>query len=1050
MSDQAARDRIVSDLDTNLLVEAGAGSGKTTGLVNRLCALVTRGIPVEQLAAVTFTRKAAAELRERFQLRLEQDLQAEAPGARRDRLDAALRNLDRSFVGTIHSFAARMLREQALDAGVDPGFEELDEAAMRADQERFWQHWLDRARRDGHPGPAELRALGLDPRDLLDAFMVVAGNPDVAWPDPGAPAPDPAHAIGRLRKLAGWSWSLMPAEEPAAGWDELQRLVRQLHFVEQTRGIDQLADAMHALGLVTASRCKVTQNRWSSLKEGKEAAKELEAAWREFLDGTVTPLLGEWRAHRYGPVVRFVAEAAREYERERRRTGRVGFEDLLAGVTRLLREAPGVRAALGERYRHLLVDEFQDTDPLQAELCFLLASPPGEGTDWRRVRPRPGALFVVGDPKQSIYRFRRADLRTYEAARECLARVGDVIRLTRNFRSAVPIAEVVNAHFAGVFPAGPSPVQAPFAPLESDRAPEGDDGVARYRVVPADGRGKKASIVAADAALLAGSIAARIEAGQNTAGDFLVLTERKAELADYATALAAHNVPVVTSGAELRQEHELTELVLLLRLLADPGNPVLLVAVLEGIFAGLDPGQLYAAQRGGLRLQLDGAAGPGEGPVAAALERLRGWWQLSRRLPPDQLLDRLLDDTGLLPWAASQPLGEERAGALLHLVESVRGSARGMTDLRGMITVLEESLAAEDGAPVLRPDRSDAVRVMNLHKAKGLEADVVVLAAPVPAAPREPSLHITRGDGATATGWLQVGVGEGRSREVLAEPPGWDRMSAAEAALLEAERDRLLYVAATRARRLLLVAERGDGKEAGLWARLSPVLAGRAPLDIAPRATPGRRRLEGGAAPVQARAAAAAVAREARAEPTLTVESVTRSLRQDLVQQRAYDLPPDAGEFADARARGDAIHRVLEALGRGRRGESLARFALAVVRDQGLPDDALAQVLAAVDGVTGQPEWQDLQAGRAEYELPIMLAEEVNGTTRITEGVMDAVGQRPDGAWRVVDWKSGRVDGEAWQRKLPRYQEQVDRYQEMLQAAGLRAEGATVVRVRGA
>jgi len=1050
MSDQAARDRIVTDLDTNLLVEAGAGSGKTTSLVNRLCALVRRGIPVEQLAAVTFTRKAAAELRERFQLQLERELREEPPGPGRDRLDTALRDLDRSFLGTIHSFAARLLREQALDAGVDPGFEELDEAGLRADQERFWQHWLERTRLEGHPGPAGLRTLGLDPRELLDAFTVVSGNPDVAWPAPGAPVPDPAHAIGRLRKLVRWGWSLMPAEEPAAGWDELQGLLRQLHFVEQTRGFDRLPDAMHALGLVRASRCKVTLNRWSSQPEGREAARELQDAWRDFLDDTITPLLDEWRAHRYGPVMRFVAEAAREYEHERRRTGRLGFEDLLAGVARLLRDTPAVRAALGERYRHLLVDEFQDTDPLQAELCFLLASPPGEGTDWRRVRPRPGALFVVGDPKQSIYRFRRADLRTYETARECLARVGDVIRLTRNFRSVTPIAAVVNAHFAGVFPGTPSPVQAPFAPMESDAAPAGDDGVGRYLVAPADGRRSRASLAAADAALLAAWIAARIDTGQNRAGDFLVLTQRKPELAEYAAALAAHNIPAVTSGAELRQEHELTELVLLLRLLADPANPVLLVAVLEGIFAGLEPGQLYAAQRAGVRLALDGPGGPAAGPVAAALERLRGWRRLSRMLPPDQLLDRLLDETGLLPWAAGQPLGEERAGALLHLVESVRRSARGMTDLRGMIAVLEESLAAEDGAPVLRPDRTDAVRVMNLHKAKGLEADVVVLAAPVAAAPREPSLHITRDEESAATGWLQVSTGEGTTREVLAQPPGWDRMSATEAALLEAERDRLLYVAATRARRLLLVAERADGRDAGLWGRLAPVLADRAPLDMPARPTPGRRRLEGGAAPVQARAAAAAAAREARAVATMTVESVTRSLRQDRSQQRSYDLPPDTGEYADARARGDAIHRVLEALGRGRQGEALTRFALAVVRDLGLPDDALAQVQAAVEGVTGQPEWQDLQAGRAEYELPIMLAEEVNGTTRITEGVMDAVGQRPDGTWRVVDWKSGRVEGEGWERKLPRYQAQVDRYEAMLQAAGLKAGGAVVVKVRGA
>ena len=133
--DQAARERIRTDLDTNLLVEAGAGSGKTTSLVERLVALVERGLPLESIAAVTFTRKAAAELRERFQLKLE------AAG----HLDA-LRDLDRAFLGTIHAFAGRLLREHPLEAGLDPTFEEVDQAAWPALCDGFWERWLEQLR----------------------------------------------------------------------------------------------------------------------------------------------------------------------------------------------------------------------------------------------------------------------------------------------------------------------------------------------------------------------------------------------------------------------------------------------------------------------------------------------------------------------------------------------------------------------------------------------------------------------------------------------------------------------------------------------------------------------------------------------------------------------------------------------------------------------------------------------------------------------------------------------------------------------------------------
>ncbi|HUG27570.1 MAG TPA: UvrD-helicase domain-containing protein [Gemmatimonadales bacterium] len=1049
MSDQFDRDRIARDLDLNLLVEAGAGSGKTTSLVARLVALVVSGTPVHQVAAVTFTRQAAAELRERFQEKLEEEARGATDPGRRTRLAGALAELDRAFLGTIHAFAARLLREQALEAGIDPTFTELDAAGMLAEQEQFWDLWVERLHRDNDPDLIELADLGVEPLALLEGFRTVAGQPDVEWPGPASPAPDPAVAIARLRKLVERSVTLMPSGEPAAGWCELQRLIRQVAFLERTRGTDRLPDAMHALALVKPARCKPTQNRWSADKEGKAAAKALGEAWQEFESSVVAPLLARWREHRYGPVMRLLRRAAAAFQEERRRAGRLGFEDLLAFAARLLRENPAVRRGLGERYRHLLVDEFQDTDPLQAELCFLLASDPDEGSDWRTVSPRPGALFVVGDPKQSIYRFRRADLGTYTFVRQRFEEIGEILRLTRNFRSVPPVAALVNAHFPAVFPGTATELQAPFAPMDATQDTNHGDGIYRY-VVRTDGSGRtKGNVVAADAAQVAGWVAEQVASGRIPPSEFMILTPRKAELAAYASAIAAHGIPVITSGAELQQERELRELVLLLRLLADPGNSVLLVAVLEGIFVGLSPEQLHAARRERLELQIQRPPREASGKVAKALLMLHRWWHASRRLSSDQLLDRILDDTGLLPYAVSQPLGEERAGALLHLVETVRQSEQGMTGLRGMIEVLQQALDSEDGVPVLRPGRGDAVRVMNLHKAKGLEAAVVILAAPVKASTPEPRRHVSRGPEGQATGWLQVTVGGGSRPEVLAQPPEWAALAADESALLEAERDRLLYVATTRPKRMLLVAEREDGQDSGLWGRLAPVLSEQATLlELPERSVPTRSGTQVTSLELLDKQRDLCHARKERRVPTFEVTTVTRSLRQDRDIQRSYDLPLPRDEHAGLRARGDAIHRVLEAKGRGRTGASLRAFAVVVARELELEAAEVDGILAAADGITGQPAWRALQAGSAEYELPVMLAEMVDGVTRLTEGVIDAVVET-DGVWQIFDWKSGRTDGERWEDKLRRYQQQVDRYQEILQAAGLRAEGATVVKVRG-
>lgn len=154
-ADQPARERIRADLDTNFLIEAGAGSGKTTALIGRMLSLIRSGVAVERIAAVTFTRKAAAELREKFQVELEREAR-EAPSPElKERCEVALDNLDSGFIGTIHAFCGRLLRDQALEAGVVPTFEEVDEAEFSGLVEEFWGRWVDAAAwRTIRPSPA--------------------------------------------------------------------------------------------------------------------------------------------------------------------------------------------------------------------------------------------------------------------------------------------------------------------------------------------------------------------------------------------------------------------------------------------------------------------------------------------------------------------------------------------------------------------------------------------------------------------------------------------------------------------------------------------------------------------------------------------------------------------------------------------------------------------------------------------------------------------------------------------------------------------------------
>lgn len=1039
-ADLLARDRIANDLDTNFLVEAGAGSGKTTSLVARMISLVRRGTPVERLAAVTFTRKAAGELRERFQVELERRVAAEPDAEAKLQLETALRDLDNSFLGTIHSFCGRLLRERALDAGLVPTFEELDEEQFGLLQAEFWFGWLERCRLRDDPDLAQLAGLGVVPRELGTAFKQLVENPDITFEASLAPAPRHADGRRQLDRLLADAGRLMPADEPEGGWDKLQELVRTLRYLESVDRLDTPAGLGEALALVTESACGVTQYKWGAGKEEKRAAKDLGAAWEEFRVTTAADFLRQWYAHRYPPVLQFIQRAAREFAADRMRRGLLGFQDLLTLAARLLRGSDTARLALGRRYERLLVDEFQDTDPIQAEVCLLLASDPSEGRDWRRVRPRPGSLFVVGDPKQSIYRFRRADLETYRAVQEQLAGTGEVLQLTSNFRSSKPIEWFVNAHFSKAF-LPEARGQAAFAPMETQREGGALDGISWYPVTPDGPKVGKRGVLEAEAPRLARWIAERIRSGERRPEDFLVLTHLRAGVRPLAEALALRNVPVETSGADIPEERELGDLLLTLRLLADPGDPVLVVAVLEGLFFGLTPADLFEAREAGIEFTLVKPPVREDLPVGRALARLREWLEGSRRLPPDVVLERILEDTGLLAFTAGLPLGDARAGLFLHLVGAVRRAAdAGSGDLRAAIEVIGAALASPDTTASLRPGRGRAVRVMNLHKAKGLEAEVVVLACPSDRPDPAPDLHVRR-DGQAAVGFLSIHDDGGR---VIARPAEWDDLAAAEAELLLSEQERLRYVATTRARAELVVArldkmnKNGPREDKSLWAPMGEVLTAQGRrLDLQPEEPPGRAVL------AQPPAAAGAQLDQARAASE-RVTTVTRSVREEREEAAEMEQPRRPG--GGGKAWGSAVHRAIEALGRGRRGEGLRRFLRAVARDEGLGEDdeeisaAAGKLVAVLAHLAETAEWQGLMAApERRFEWRVARVTEGESGRELTEGVIDAAGLA-GGAWEVLDWKTDAPD-------LPEYRAQVTRYREILGELGEPTGEGRLVRV---
>lgn len=1029
LPDQKARSRVTSDLDANILVEAGAGSGKTTALVDRMVALVATGTAtVDEIAAVTFTRKAAAELRERFQAGIEKALRDAREGGDEvsvERLAGALQDIDRAFVGTIHSFCARLLRERPLEVGLDPAFQELPVEERAGLRRRFWDSYVERLVRDSDPILEDLARAGLRPAQLSGLFERLVENPDVEFPAEAA-APPPTAEVEPVREaledIVDRGWELMDDVPPPRGWDSLQKRIRKLHFEREVTGWTEPADLFEAI----ATLCKPASSRGhkTTLKwwRDKDLARDLRERVNDFGWGD-TPaqrIVDRWYAHRYALAIRLGEAAAEGFAEHRKRIGKLDFQDLLVLAARLLRTDPDVRRQLGLRYRRLLVDEFQDTDPLQAEIMLLLSSEPEGGeeagagdqdsddaaseraasggadgvagpdgpvaADWRTAVPRPGALFVVGDPKQSIYRFRRADIQLYGLVRERFEAFGEVVTLSSNFRSRPPIGDLVNGLFGepDFFPAEATHQQAAFERLDTrpPTDPVPAEGVFTYVIDPEGDRKDQAA--ADDGTRIACWIRRRIDAGEREPSDFLVLTRGRGRLAVYARALEAYGLPVEVTGAGIGVEEEIRELQVLLGCMIDPTNPVKVLSALVGLFFGIDYDQLveHRLEGGSLDAMVPGDVGHPE--VLEALRRLHGWWRASVAQPADVFVGRLAHDLGLLPLAASGDLGSVRAGALLYALDAVRASAlAGDASLPGALEALGAALDLTEAEAPLEPGRPDALRLMNLHQAKGLEGTVVILADPTDRRPFRPDIHMSRDPDGSAAGFVRItepASGRGKPDD-LARPLGWSEREAEERRFEEAEEVRLLYVAVTRAREELVVARWPEGRGTSPWAPLDAWLEEgaeelalevddpleREPVDLSPEAVEeAMRRTEERIA--------------SRADPTyrhLTVTEVAKSEGDAEVDQSSTPTASGGGAPLRGFSWGSVVHGALASAVTGPSPEALrAACRNLLIENQRPLDDhgepvELRELMELVEAVRGSELWSRARAAeRFLAEIP--------------------------------------------------------------------------------
>jgi ATP-dependent helicase/nuclease subunit A len=1060
-ADQDSRDRIEQALDETLFVEAGAGSGKTTALVGRVVALVQSGVPITSIAAITFTEKAATELRDRVRTGLEQLQEASVAPLF---VEAALDELDRAAVGTLHGFARRVLLEHPIEAALPPSFEVLDEIESRLDFDEQWRALRETLLADPQHERLLLlsNALGITLDHLRQVAVALRANWDLLLVHPPPPAPDPPTlqvgatlnellTICAERHLAPpdckFARCLLGVESWVVGLgdavDEADRLGQCAKPPSSGRGLGRAPDWQR----------HYVNGRYASLAD-------LKAALSDAL-GDVEHDVERVRQGVLASVLDLLARHTVEAAELRRRSGRLVFHDLLVMARGLVRDpAHGsrVRADLHRRYQHLLLDEFQDTDPIQVELAVRIAANPNDDAlSWRDLDVPSGRLFFVGDPKQSIYRFRRADITQFLEAQVRFAGERPTT-LSTNFRTVEPVVTWVNHVFGRLILAVPGQ-QPAYVPLQPVRTLPGGPAVTVLGTEAHNDGVKADDLREREAADVATTIRTALAEGWPVyvehekrwrparLGDITVLLPTRLSLAALERALDRAGIPFRAEASSLVYgTSAVRSLLLALRAVDDPTDELAVVASLRSPLFGCSDVDLYrwkVERRGSWHHQAPRPEPEPDAPSDPVADALALLGRLHRDAPwrtPSELLTELVHERRVLELG----LVDGRALDLWRRVRFVVDQARAWSDAGGSGLrryLVWAELQADEGSRVseaiLPETDQDAVRIMTIHAAKGLEFPIAIVAGttsrpggvkgPHVAWPagEPPALHLSKTNTTEA---------------FQAFKPLDEQMETF-------ERLRLLYVACTRARDHLVVSlHRPKDVPASAGGTLAQLLAG---------ADQGS-----GSVPLRAVAITAPLdLPEPLAElPWSDHEAWAAELDRALTVARrpgtvaattlARDAFPTSAVDDDAGLDKDARDLELPPWNKGRYGTAIGRAVHAALQSidlatgEGLADAASAQ--AAAEGVIGQegviealarsaldaPAVQE--AARSPHWREVYVAAPFGDT--VLEGYIDLMYRSPEGLV-VVDHKTDHApDDAALDAKMARYRLQGAAYAAALEA----------------
>lgn len=1079
-----SQDRFLAETtwDRNVVVVAGAGTGKTTILVNRILNLLLREpnpLAVTEIVALTFTNKAATEMKQRLRAQLlrltdqaddmidvfrtRYHLSAEQVG---ERARTALAQMEKAQIGTLHSFAAHLLRLHPLESKTDPLFQEDDGSRFKELFQFSWDRWLDDEL--GSAGPQHDRwrlvLAGASLDDLRQFTSALAGDfVDL----------DELDRQCRSLCLEGALRDWVLANHGCA-----TTLLAAQDRPKRRKAENMLAAAVQSMALLLKEGppglAHLTQDERAVLENdlGKAPAGWDEVAFQEAASiiRLAKQLLTVDQSY-FQEVVTLVRPFLDQVQHRFLTSGWIAFDGLLARAKTLLRDHPSVRARIKQTYRAILVDEFQDTDPVQYEIILYLGERAGSHqTSWHDVDLEPGKLFIVGDPKQSIYAFRRADIEAFErVVKKIRAGGGAVYSLVTNFRSDGAVLDVVNNVFDRLF----QPIEHVQPPNERlaarpQRKPEVSVSGAQLRLVMPGEEDEEFDVQAATRAeaealarwlkeeLLAGTTVTDRERreGPLQLGHIALIFRKLTQAQVYLDALRRYDIAYITDGEKhFYRRQEIIDLVNLLRVIDNPHDTIALVGILRSPLGGMMDRDLLALQQiEGLDYQqgerLSAWNHPQAGIVRRLYERLAELHQLAPLRPVSDAIDLIFDRLPVLELAAASLHGEQAVANL----RKTRDMAEALADrphltLTGFVDLMMTRVSEQpdEAESALAEESLDAVRVLTIHKAKGLEFPVVILPGLHQGSKnlrKGPSIHH---DWSSRCYSLQMG-GRSNLGALLVDM----KMAARE----EAEQRRLLYVGMTRARDLLVLSG-GQTSKPGHDTVLS--LLGEAMLNEAAPSEDNQICI-GTSRLTRVLTQSTVTVRRRRQEPLSTMAPkpalgpilIRRQKRQVAWEERsttprrltpsslagstlqAASLPTVTGRDADlARLIGVSAHAVLEQWDFTRPPAEISTVIEQTIRRSVARDnqewvaDVTADLTRLFENFLSSEPYKRLQRATVlGREVPFVMPQ---GDGQMMEGVIDLIYRLDDRIW-IADYKTDDIVAEEVQTRADRYRSQSESY----------------------